>query len=393
MENQFPHEADGGSNAAADQSFDSVSTNASRNTTGDENADEDGIQVLTFANLQEHNSIIMNANANAGVDQLQEAGDTYDGLQGIMNERTNGGTNEFSNLLSTNFSTSTYDVLDMEKLPKVAGKTMGIAANSPFPSFYSTSTVYTNANNANNLDHNASYSNLLLQLSPFPSFYNGNNSGNNTLNRPPSFNLGHSNSAIPTPTHVSSRNYSTASTPKGRDSTEKEFTVKEIQVEKVERVEAEDIVTSTINQSIGKGSVVADDVHSKKLPSSVFEEESTQKNDSALSTTSDTNNKKESIHNTTNYQTNSNSSTPTAASVAIIIPFKSVFVGDLSYFCSENELTKYFSKFGTVQTASIRRGLNGVSLMFGFVKFLTEDEADIAAKETNGVEFMGRNMR
>jgi RNA recognition motif-containing protein len=74
-----------------------------------------------------------------------------------------------------------------------------------------------------------------------------------------------------------------------------------------------------------------------------------------------------------------------------------VFVGDLSYFCTEADLQQFFASIGEVLDVRIRwshevREL-GHSLMHGFVTFRTAEEAHRAVAEKNGELYMGRNIR
>lgn len=74
-------------------------------------------------------------------------------------------------------------------------------------------------------------------------------------------------------------------------------------------------------------------------------------------------------------------------------PTKSVFVGDLSFFCTEIELAMAFSPFGEISALEIKRGRYGDSLMHGFVEYTTDIAAQNAIMEMNGKKFMGRKMR
>lgn len=73
---------------------------------------------------------------------------------------------------------------------------------------------------------------------------------------------------------------------------------------------------------------------------------------------------------------------------------KKIYVGNLSYNTSEDELREIFGKFGTVESASIiidretRR-----SKCFGFVELAEEAGADQAISELDGKEVGGRNLR
>ncbi len=71
-----------------------------------------------------------------------------------------------------------------------------------------------------------------------------------------------------------------------------------------------------------------------------------------------------------------------------------LFVGDLSFFCREHHLVELFSSCGPVVDARIKRSeAKGKTLMYGFVRMDTLKGALTAAKELNGVVFMGRTMK
>jgi RNA recognition motif-containing protein len=71
-----------------------------------------------------------------------------------------------------------------------------------------------------------------------------------------------------------------------------------------------------------------------------------------------------------------------------------LFVGDLSHFCVESQLTELFARFGQVQDCRIRRSENrGHSLMYGFVKMQNLEQATKAAQILNDFMFMGRQIR
>lgn len=70
-----------------------------------------------------------------------------------------------------------------------------------------------------------------------------------------------------------------------------------------------------------------------------------------------------------------------------------LFVGNLSFKTSREELMQYFGQIGTVVDAVILSDkFTGRSRGFGFVEMSSADEA-IKAKETyNGKDFMGREL-
>lgn len=74
---------------------------------------------------------------------------------------------------------------------------------------------------------------------------------------------------------------------------------------------------------------------------------------------------------------------------------KELFVGDLSFFCRGQHLEELFSHFGTVLSARVQLSekKSRHSLMYGFVKMETGEQAKLAIAELNGKMFMGRTMR
>lgn len=80
-------------------------------------------------------------------------------------------------------------------------------------------------------------------------------------------------------------------------------------------------------------------------------------------------------------------------SIQEIDPNQTIFLGDLSYFCSEQDLAQLFSKFGKVIHVRIPRSPQGDSLMHGFISLDSPLSALEAVKNCNGLEFMGRVLR
>jgi len=72
---------------------------------------------------------------------------------------------------------------------------------------------------------------------------------------------------------------------------------------------------------------------------------------------------------------------------------KKLYVGNLSFRVTDDDLFEYFSQLGTVESANIvmDRETNR-SRGFGFVEMANEDEADNAVNEYNGKEYDGRSM-
>lgn len=72
---------------------------------------------------------------------------------------------------------------------------------------------------------------------------------------------------------------------------------------------------------------------------------------------------------------------------------KTLFLGDLSYFCTEENLCTLFVPYGRIITVRVRRGVTGESLMHGFIALDSHEAAVKAIHDLDGAEFMGRNMR
>ena len=65
-----------------------------------------------------------------------------------------------------------------------------------------------------------------------------------------------------------------------------------------------------------------------------------------------------------------------------------LYVGNLSYSVTEEELSELFSKYGSIESVKVieRKG-------FGFVEMSTQSEAEAAKAELDGYEFKGRSLR
>lgn len=71
-----------------------------------------------------------------------------------------------------------------------------------------------------------------------------------------------------------------------------------------------------------------------------------------------------------------------------------IYVGNLSYEVTEEELQKVFEAFGEVESAKIIRDMyTGRSKGFGFVEMPTETEAMGAIDDLNGKEIKGRTIK
>ncbi|PID47523.1 MAG: RNA-binding protein [Proteobacteria bacterium] len=72
-----------------------------------------------------------------------------------------------------------------------------------------------------------------------------------------------------------------------------------------------------------------------------------------------------------------------------------IYVGNLSYSMTEEELKDTFAQFGDVKSAKIivDRNFNNRSKGFGFVEMENDDEAKKAIEELEGKEVAGRALR
>jgi RNA recognition motif-containing protein len=71
-----------------------------------------------------------------------------------------------------------------------------------------------------------------------------------------------------------------------------------------------------------------------------------------------------------------------------------LFVGDLSFFCTEQDLYELFQPFGRVLDIRIKKSDTKCrSLMFGFVKMESPEHAAQASSQLNGKLFMGRHLK
>lgn len=70
---------------------------------------------------------------------------------------------------------------------------------------------------------------------------------------------------------------------------------------------------------------------------------------------------------------------------------KKLFVGNLSWGATEEQLKELFSAVGTVETATIIKDkMSGRSKGFAFVEMSTDEEAQAAVETLNGKEVDGR---
>lgn len=72
---------------------------------------------------------------------------------------------------------------------------------------------------------------------------------------------------------------------------------------------------------------------------------------------------------------------------------KKLFVGSLPWAVDDAKLAEIFSQAGTVVTARVIKDREtGRSRGFGFVEMSTDEEADLAIKNLNGLDIEGRKI-
>jgi len=70
-----------------------------------------------------------------------------------------------------------------------------------------------------------------------------------------------------------------------------------------------------------------------------------------------------------------------------------LYVGNLSFHTSSDDLRDHFAQIGNVESAQVVEDrMTGRSRGFGFVEMTSPDEAAAAIDQLNGKEFGGRNL-
>lgn len=73
---------------------------------------------------------------------------------------------------------------------------------------------------------------------------------------------------------------------------------------------------------------------------------------------------------------------------------KKLYVGNLLYDVTEDDLKELFSEFGEVSSVNlIKNREDNTSKGFGFVEMSEGDAADKAVEELDGQDYRGRNLR
>lgn len=72
---------------------------------------------------------------------------------------------------------------------------------------------------------------------------------------------------------------------------------------------------------------------------------------------------------------------------------KKLYVGNIEWGVTEEELKSGFEEFGEVEEAIIIKDkMSGRSKGFGFVTFVNDEDADNATEQLNGVDLNGRDL-
>lgn len=73
---------------------------------------------------------------------------------------------------------------------------------------------------------------------------------------------------------------------------------------------------------------------------------------------------------------------------------KKIYVGNLNFQTTEQELTELFQSYGNIVSVDIITDkFTGRSKGFGFIEMENEEEADSAISALDGKEIMGRQIR
>lgn len=70
-----------------------------------------------------------------------------------------------------------------------------------------------------------------------------------------------------------------------------------------------------------------------------------------------------------------------------------LFVGNLSYFCSKEDLQDLFGPFGAIYGIQICKSRSNDPLFYGFVHFTTIPAANAAIEGLHGKLFLGRRIK
>lgn len=74
-------------------------------------------------------------------------------------------------------------------------------------------------------------------------------------------------------------------------------------------------------------------------------------------------------------------------------PVDNVFVGNLSFFCTTEDLIELFQAHVPIKSAAIVKTKSGLPSYYGFVYLENDDDASKVVEIFNGKKFMGRKMK
>lgn len=74
---------------------------------------------------------------------------------------------------------------------------------------------------------------------------------------------------------------------------------------------------------------------------------------------------------------------------------RTIFLGDLSIYCTEKDICQVFSSFGAIESIHLKRIPQGQThyLSYGFIRYQTRQSAEHALAALDGVVFLGRPLR
>jgi RNA recognition motif-containing protein len=72
---------------------------------------------------------------------------------------------------------------------------------------------------------------------------------------------------------------------------------------------------------------------------------------------------------------------------------RTLFIGDLSWFCQENDVFDAFSPVGEIEDIRLIRSKENKCLGYGFITFKTAQDAYNAMNQMNGQVLVGRKLK
>jgi RNA recognition motif-containing protein len=80
--------------------------------------------------------------------------------------------------------------------------------------------------------------------------------------------------------------------------------------------------------------------------------------------------------------------------MSILPDNRSVFIGDLSVYCTEQDVQGLFQRFGAIEAVKLKRGsVDRTHLSYGFVRFVSVESAQNALCQLQGYVFLGRPIK